>query len=95
MNAVKSSERYLSEAVARLLRRYRQEAGIKQEDVAGSLRKPQSYVSKVESGERRVDLVELIQLLRLYRRSLVEFETELKRFIGAESGGEEERPGAA
>jgi transcriptional regulator with XRE-family HTH domain len=38
------------------------EAGLTQLDVAARLRKPQSYVSKVESGERRTGVVELIEI---------------------------------
>ncbi len=39
----------------------RKEAGLKQEDVARALGRPQSYVSKIESGERRLDVVEFLQ----------------------------------
>jgi hypothetical protein len=39
-------------------------------DVAARLRKPQSFVSRCESGERRVDVVELKAFAQLYRRDL-------------------------
>ena len=42
-----------------LLRRVRVEAGLRQIDVAERLDQPQSFVSKYESGERRLDLLEL------------------------------------
>jgi hypothetical protein len=38
--------------------------------VARSLRRPQSFVSKCESGERRVDVVELQDFARLYGKPL-------------------------
>ncbi len=37
-------------------------AGLTQEDVAFRLRRPQSFVSKYETGERRLDVVELIEV---------------------------------
>ena len=46
----------------RLLKRLKQarmDAGLTQADVARKLGKPQSFVSKSESGERRLDAVEL------------------------------------
>ena len=36
----------------------RREAGLTQRGLAGRLRLPQSYVSKIETGERRIDPVE-------------------------------------
>ena len=52
------------------LRNARQEAHLTQVDVARSLRRPQSFVSKCESGERRVDVVELQEFAHLYGKSL-------------------------
>ncbi|MGB6837476.1 MAG: helix-turn-helix transcriptional regulator [Dehalococcoidia bacterium] len=54
----------------RRLRQARLEAGLTQAEVAQRLRKPQSYVSKCESGERRVDVVELAEFARLYGKGL-------------------------
>ncbi|MDE2491025.1 MAG: helix-turn-helix transcriptional regulator [Elusimicrobia bacterium] len=48
------------------LRKARLEAGLTQEEVAQRLRQPQSFISKVESGERRLDAVELKALARVY-----------------------------
>jgi transcriptional regulator with XRE-family HTH domain len=52
------------------LRQAREEAGLRQEDVAQALGKPQSYVSKCESRERRVDVVELAEFARIYGKQL-------------------------
>lgn len=40
----------------------RQTAGLNQADIARRLGRPQSYVSKIESGERRLDVVEFVEL---------------------------------
>ncbi len=42
-----------------LLRQVRNEAGLKQVELARKLNQSQSFVSKYESGERRLDLLEL------------------------------------
>jgi transcriptional regulator with XRE-family HTH domain len=47
-----------------LLIKAREQAGLRQADVARRLKRPQSYVSKIELGERRLDLVEFIQFVR-------------------------------
>ena len=52
-------KRQAKAALLGLLREVRQEAGLRQEDVAARLGKPQSFVSKYESGERRLDVLEL------------------------------------
>lgn len=40
----------------------RRSRGITQTDLSGRLGKPQSYVSKFERGERRVDLIEVFEI---------------------------------
>lgn len=44
------------------LRTARRAAGLSQVEVARALRRPQSFVAKVESGERRLDVVEYLEL---------------------------------
>lgn len=57
----------------KLLRQIREDAGLRQLDVANRLSQPQSFVSKYESGERRLDLMELEQVCRSCEVELVEF----------------------
>ncbi len=52
------------------LRAARLEAGLTQVEVAGALGKPQSFVSRVELGERRLDIVEVEQFAKLYKKPL-------------------------
>lgn len=46
----------------------RDEAGLTQWEAARRLRRPQSYISKCESGERFVDVIELALFARLCRK---------------------------
>ncbi len=48
------------------LREARRQAGLTQAEAARRLGKPQSFLSKCESGERRVDFIELLALAELY-----------------------------
>lgn len=66
-----------SEKLAALLRAVRSEGGLTQSEVAERLDLPQSFVSKYESGERRIDLVELKQICKALRISLTDF---IRRF---------------
>ena len=55
------------------LRQARLEAGFTQLEVAQRLGKPQSYISKCESGERRVDFIELLDFAEQYKKSIEYF----------------------
>jgi transcriptional regulator with XRE-family HTH domain len=48
----------------------RKDAGLTQVEVAKRLGRPNSFISKCELGERRVDAVELQQLARIYRKDM-------------------------
>lgn len=47
-----------------LLKDMRTRQGIRQQELAETLGRPQSYVSKYESGERNIDLIELIEITK-------------------------------
>jgi transcriptional regulator with XRE-family HTH domain len=52
------------------LKTARLQAGLSQSEVAERLSKPQSYISKCESGERRIDVIELLELASIYGKPL-------------------------
>ena len=62
----------------RLLRQVRQGAGLRQEDLARLLGRRQSFVSKYEAGERRLDVLELRQICQAVGISLTDFVSRLE-----------------
>ena len=52
------------------LKAARLEVGLAQHEVADKLGKPQSYVSKIESGERRLDVAEVKKFAVLYKKDI-------------------------
>ena len=51
----------------------REKAGLRQEDAAKLLGRTQSFISKIEAGQRRVDLVQLKEFARIYKKTLSYF----------------------
>ncbi len=58
------------------LREARKRAGLSQAAVAACFERPQSFVSKCESGERRIDAIELRRFAALYRQPVAYFLNE-------------------
>ena len=56
--------------VVEQLKKARLGASLDQEQVAKLLGKTQSHVSKVEAGQRRIDVVALKEFARIYKKSL-------------------------
>jgi transcriptional regulator with XRE-family HTH domain len=52
------------------LRNAREEVKMTQVQVAKKLKRPQSYISKCEAGEQRIDVVELNKFAKIYKKEL-------------------------
>lgn len=70
------------DALLKHLKRSRKAAGVTQADLAERLGYPQSFVSKCESGERRLDLLEYLRITQAlaidYRDGIEEMERTLQ-----------------
>jgi len=52
------------------LRKARKEAGLDQKEVAKLLGKTQSHISKIESGQRRIDVIQIKEFAKIYKKKL-------------------------
>ena len=66
-----------------LVRDARKRAGLTQEDVAKRLGKTQSFISKCERGERRLDIVDVREICRAIGLTLPEFVADFEEALGA------------
>ena len=60
-------------ALIELLRRRRREAGVTQIDLSKALRRSQSFVSDIERGQRRLDVIEVRDICAAIGTSFLEF----------------------
>jgi len=67
-----------------LLRRSRAESGLTQTQLAERLQQTQSFVSKCERGERRMDVADLYRFCRAMQVSIVDFVSDLDVVIQSE-----------
>ena len=67
-----------NEALAELIKNKRKEAGLTQTQVAKAFGQRQTWLSHLESGERRIDVVEFVRLSEVIGFSAVE---ELRKLI--------------
>ena len=71
-----------------LLRDLRLESGLSQAEVVEVLKRPQTYLSAVEIGDRGIDLVQVRELCQIYKISFPEF---ARRFEERLSSSESKR----
>jgi transcriptional regulator with XRE-family HTH domain len=70
------------------LRAARETAGLRLEDVAAALGRPASFVSKCETGDRRIDPIDLWRFAGIYGRRIADFlpQTDFRRPRGPRTG---------
>ena len=76
VKATTSQDRYLH-----LLRQARLDAGLTQAELAIRLGQPQSFVSKYESGERRLDILELRHICKITGTKLEKLAHQLETIL--------------
>lgn len=69
----------------RLIVDYRQRQGITQTQLSEKLQRPQSFVSKYENGERRIDLIEFIEIADALGIDSLKFIREFQEIIAGEN----------
>lgn len=52
------------------LKKARQGSNLSQKEVAKMLGKTQSYISKIESGQRKIDIIQLKEFAKIYKKDL-------------------------
>lgn len=75
----RSTGTYAAGVLCALLRDLRHTRGLTQVQVAAHLDRPQSFVSKYETGERRLDLVELAEVCDALDSDLVRVVSDFSR----------------
>jgi transcriptional regulator with XRE-family HTH domain len=63
------------------LKKIRQDVGITQVQIAKKLKVTQSQISKVERGERRIDIIEVRRWARALGLSLPEFAVQMEAYF--------------
>ncbi|HKR00072.1 MAG TPA: helix-turn-helix transcriptional regulator [Pyrinomonadaceae bacterium] len=64
-----------------LLREVRLEAGVTQVELAARIEKDQAYVSRYESGQRKLDLLEVREICQAIGITLEEFVKRLEKVL--------------
>lgn len=59
----KSIYSHLHQALCRILQDARKKSGLTQQQLADQLKRPQSFIAKIERGERRLDVIEFLEII--------------------------------
>jgi transcriptional regulator with XRE-family HTH domain len=82
----KTIYRHEYDVLLTLIKKHRKESGLTQVDCSNALGRPQSFMSDVETGSRRLDVVQLRDLCNVlgidFQALLSEFETSLSAGAG-------------
>ena len=78
----KSLQTHEHDALRGLVGRWRGETGLSQRDLSARLGRPHNFVVKVEGGQRGLDVVEAVEIVRALGRDPTEFFAEFCRLIG-------------
>lgn len=77
----KTIYRHEYDVLLNLIKKHRKESGLTQVACSKALRRPQSFMSDVETGSRRLDIVQLRDLCNVlgidFQALIAEFETSL------------------
>jgi transcriptional regulator with XRE-family HTH domain len=73
--------------VGAVLSDFRKQAGLRQQDVAVRLGKPQSFVSSYEAGQRRIDVLELTRITACLGADTLEVVAEILKRQGSHPNG--------
>jgi transcriptional regulator with XRE-family HTH domain len=69
------------EAFRMAIKQIRKKANLTQEELAVKMGKYQSYVSKYESGERKLDYVEIVEILDACKSNMSAFDRLYKKHL--------------
>lgn len=77
----KSLQTHEHDALRAMVERWRSEAGLSQRQLSARLGRPHNFVVKVEGGQRGLDVVEAVEIVRAMGRDPAEFFAELCELI--------------